>query len=146
MKNQKPIKRQSNLAMGLRTAYLSMHRQIKAHLAVHGVTADQFVCLYILDEQDGITQKQLADRAGSDPNTIRAMLVLLEKRGLIARQKHPADGRARFVTITPKGRWIFEQLVTAVKPVRERMLEPFSEGEVETLYRSLDRISNAMIK
>ena len=68
------------IPMNLRAAYLSMHRQTNAHLARFGVTADQFVCLLILAEEDGIIQQELVKRATSDPNTIRAMLVLLEKR------------------------------------------------------------------
>ena len=71
------------IAMGLRAAYWSMHRQTNAHLAPQGATAEQFVVLALLAKEDGITQQELGRRATSDPNTIRAMLVLLEKRGLV---------------------------------------------------------------
>jgi len=84
-------------AMGLRAAYWSMHRQTNAHLAQRGATADQFELLSLLTEQDGITQRELVRRASSDPNTIRAMLLLLEKRGVVARKRHPTDGRGRDV-------------------------------------------------
>ena len=77
------------IPMNLRAAYLSMHRMTNAHLSKHGVTADQFVCLSILFEKDGLTQKELVQSATSDPNTIRAMLVLLENQGFIARDVHP---------------------------------------------------------
>ena len=64
------------------------------------MTVDQFVILTLLGEQDGITQQELARRASSDPNTIRAMLVLLENRHLVARVQHPTDGRALRITLT----------------------------------------------
>ena len=80
--------------MALRAAYWAMHRQTQARLARCGVTADQFVLLALLAEQDGITQQELVRRASSDANTVRAMLVLMESRGLVTRKGHPTDGRA----------------------------------------------------
>ena len=108
-----------DIAMALRAAYASMHRQTNAALAPHGATAEQFVILAILTEQDGITQQELGRRATSDPNTIRATLLLLEERALVTRRQHPTDGRARCVTLTPKGRETYAKLSTELKPLQE---------------------------
>jgi DNA-binding MarR family transcriptional regulator len=132
------------MAMALRAAYLSMHRQTNAHVAKHGITADQFVCLVLLDEEDGITQNELVRRATSDPNTIRAMLVLLEKQGLVARDPHPTDGRARHVTMTDKGRKVFEILLKAIKPVQEKLHSPFSREEASRIVQELRTIEDIM--
>jgi DNA-binding MarR family transcriptional regulator len=59
-----------------------------------GVTADQFVLLATLARGHALTQRELAARMPSDPSTVRAMLVLLEERGLVSRDTHPTDGRA----------------------------------------------------
>lgn len=133
-----------DIAMGLRAAYWAMHRRTDAALIRRGVTADQFVLLALLAEQDGITQQELVRRASSDPNTIRAMLVLLESRGLIARGRHPTDGRARSVTLTQKGRQTYERLWAAGEPVRERLLAEFEPDEAEILTAFLTRIAAAM--
>jgi DNA-binding MarR family transcriptional regulator len=130
--------------MGLRAAYLVMHRQTNAVLTRHGETADQFVLLGLLADQDGITQQELVRRASSDPNTIRAMLVLLEERGLVARDGHPTDGRARSVTLTRKGRQTYERLLADTEPLRERLLAVFQPKEADTLIEFLARISEAM--
>jgi DNA-binding MarR family transcriptional regulator len=130
--------------MGLRAAYLVMHRQTNAVLTRHGETADQFVLLGLLADQDGITQQELVRRASSDPNTIRAMLVLLEERGLVARDGHPTDGRARRVTLTRKGRQTYERLLADTEPLRERLLAVFQPKEADTLIEFLARISEAM--
>lgn len=55
------------LPMLLRAAYYGMHRVSDAHFASHGITADQFVILACLADEDTITQKDLARRASSDP-------------------------------------------------------------------------------
>jgi DNA-binding MarR family transcriptional regulator len=117
----------------LRAAYFAMHRVSDAHFSRSGVTADQFVLLACLAEQDGITQKELARRASSDPSTIRAMLVLLEGRGLVARARHPDDTRARLVTLTAKGRRLAERLWKTSEPIRVQMLAGFSEVEARRL-------------
>src|SRR4030042_2120876 len=117
------------IAMALRAAYLSMHRQTNAHLAGVGITADQFVCLALLAEKDGITQQELVRKATSDPNTIRAMLLLLEKRGFVKREKHPTDGRARHVTLTSKGRNIYRDSMERLRWVQDRLKAPFPSGE-----------------
>ncbi len=135
-----------DIAMGLRAAYWSMHRRTNARLAKHAVTADQFVLLSLLARQDGITQQQLCRRASSDPNTIRAILVLLENGGLIARGQHPTDARARRVTLTRKGRQTYARLSRVLKPLQDRLLGLFRAEQAESLVASLGRISQAMVQ
>jgi DNA-binding MarR family transcriptional regulator len=124
----------------LRAAYFGMHRVSDDHFSRHGVTADQFVLLACLAEEDAITQQELARRASSDPSTVRAMLVLLEGRGLVARERDPDDRRARVVTLTAKGRRLFERLWTTSEPIRVRMLSGFSDEEARLLSGCLRRL------
>ncbi len=133
-----------DMAMGLRAAYWAMHRQTEMSLARGGVTADQFVLLALLAEQDGVTQQELVRRASSDANTVRAMLVLLESRGLVARQQHPTDGRARRVTLTRQGRRTYEKLWADSEPVRRRLRATFRPEETNILVEFLARISRAL--
>ena len=132
------------LPLGLRLAYLAMHRQTDACLAKKGCTADQFVLLGLLARKDAVTQQELVRRASSDPNTVRAMLVLLEKRGLVARTGHPTDRRARSVVLTQKGRRLHRALWADTEPLRQRLLALFRPGEVNTLVDFLSRISEAL--
>ncbi|RPI27772.1 MAG: MarR family transcriptional regulator [Acidobacteria bacterium] len=129
------------IAMALRAGYLTMHRQTQAQLAEIGVTADQFVVLSVLAERDGITQQELVRRASSDPNTMRSMLVLLERRGFVGRERHPTDGRARFVTLTPAGREMQERILNLLQPLQERLLSLFDASEADHLVDLLARIS-----
>jgi DNA-binding MarR family transcriptional regulator len=132
------------LPMLLRAAYFGMHRVSDAHFASHGITADQFVILACLADEDTITQKDLARRASSDPSTIRAMLVLLEGRGVVARERNPEDSRERLVTLTAKGRRLFERLFKSSEPIRVQMLAGFSEDETRLLVCCLRRLIENM--
>lgn len=130
----------SELPRLLRAAYFGMHRISDAHFSRHGVTADQFVLLACLAEQDGVTQQELARRASSDPSTTRAMLVLLEGRGLVSREHAPGDRRARVVTLTAKGRRLSERLWKTSEPIRVQMLSGFAPGEARSLVGGLRRL------
>jgi DNA-binding MarR family transcriptional regulator len=132
------------VAMALRAAYLALHRQTNDCFISNGVTADQFVLLAALAGADAATQQQLARRIGSDPNTVRAMLVLLESRGLVARERHPADGRARCVTLTGKGRRVYEKLWAKSEPLRAQLLVAFRQDEVTALLGFLHRVAEVM--
>jgi DNA-binding MarR family transcriptional regulator len=135
----------SDIAIALRAAYLALHRRSEARFAPHGVTADQFVLLATLARGGhALTQREFARRMSSDPSTVRAMLVLLEERGLVERHTPPTDARARTVALTAKGVRAYQRLWTAGDPVRARVLGALRPGEAETLVRLLARVAEAL--
>lgn len=135
----------SDLAIALRTAYLALHRRSEAAFAPHGVTADQFVLLATLARGGhALTQRELARRMSSDPSTVRAMLVLLERGGLVEREAHPTDARARTVTLTADGKRTFRKLWTAGEPVRAEMVGALGPGEAEAVVQLLGRVAGAL--
>jgi DNA-binding MarR family transcriptional regulator len=140
-----PLTTGHDLAIALRAAYLALHCRSDARFAPFGVTADQFVLLATLARGGkALTQRELARRMSSDPSTVRAMLVLLSARGLVERDTHPADARARTVALTAKGLRAYRRLWRAGESTRERMLGALGPGEAETLVRLLGQIAEAL--
>lgn len=133
-----------DLAMALRVAYLAMHRRTDATLARHGVTADQFVVLAALADGEAVTQRELATRTASDPNTVRAMLLLLEKRGLVARTPHPSDGRARTVALTTAGKKMYRTLWAGSVSIRDELLSAVGDVSPDAALELLGRLTRAM--
>lgn len=125
------------LAMSLRLAYLALHRRTDAVMAKAGITADQFVVLAALSEGMVLTQSELAERIGSDRNTVRAMLVLLERRGLIVRTPQPLDRRARRVALTPRGRRTFRTLWSKSDALRQELVTGLAPEQTATLVQLL---------
>jgi DNA-binding MarR family transcriptional regulator len=130
--------------MALRAAYLALHRRSDARFARQGLTADQFVLLATLSRGQALTQRELARRMPSDPSTVRAMLVLLEGRGLVQRDTHPSDARARTVALTSAGKRKFRQLWRAGEPIRAQMFGALQSAEAETLVELLTRVAEAL--
>jgi DNA-binding MarR family transcriptional regulator len=134
-----------DIAIALRAAYLALHRRSEARFARHGVTADQFVLLASLARGGhALTQRELARRMSSDPSTVRAMLVLLDRRGLVERDAHPTDARARTVALTPKGARMYRKLWAAGEPVRARLLGALEPDEAQILVTILARVADAL--
>ena len=133
-----------DLPVNLAVAYKVMYRYSDACCTKHGITAYQFVLLVLLAEEDGITQQMLVERAYSDPNTIRAMLILLEKKGLVKREKHLTDGRKRNVIITHKGRRVYEKALRDSEIIRKRVYSCFSADELKLLNIFLNRITESL--
>lgn len=138
------MKPNDRLPLELRAAYLALHRCSDAQFAKLGVTADQFVLLATLARGHALTQRELAARMPSDPSTVRAMLVLLEERGFVARNTHPTDGRARTVALTESGLRKFRQVWKAGQAIRDQMVSSLSVEETRTLVDLLRRVSQSL--
>lgn len=132
------------LPLELRAAYLALHRCSDLQFAKLGLTADQFVLLATLARGHALTQRELAARMPSDPSTVRAMLVLLEKKGLISRDTHPTDARARTVALTKAGRQKFQQVWKSGQAIRDQMVSSFSAAEARLLVQLLRRVSESL--
>jgi DNA-binding MarR family transcriptional regulator len=130
--------------MRLRGAYLTFHRMANAHFEQFGVTADQFVVLTLLAEEEGVTQRDLVEQAFSDANTIGEMLTRLEKKGLVRREPHPEDGRARCVFLTPRGRKRQKQLWDSWECHMLERDNAFRPEELDVLKSLLRRIPDAV--
>jgi len=127
--------------MQLRGAYGLIRRVAQTRLADSDATVDQVVIMTLLAEEDGLTQKDLVERAFSDPSTVRAMLVLLEQRGLVHREVCDEDARARRVYLTGEGRRQQESLVRRSHIGDATRLEAlFDDEELQLLRRFLQRI------
>lgn len=135
---------QDELPLVLRAAYLTMHRRSDAEFVEHGVTADQFVLLATLARGEVMTQRDLAARMPSDPSTVRAMLLLLEERGLVARAPHPTDARARTVALTRHGQQTFDEVWEAGQAIRDQMVSTLNTQEKKTLVTLLQKVTGAL--
>jgi DNA-binding MarR family transcriptional regulator len=72
------------------------------------------------------------------------MLVLLERQGLIERQPHPTDRRARSVTLTRRGRSTLHKLWRRTEPLRGAMIDALTLDESVQLLNGLRRLTAAM--
>ena len=128
------------LGMWLRKAYLSFHRRANSRMLKHGVTADQFVLLSVLVREEGITQITIVERTASDPNTVAAILGLVERRGLVRREAHAQDRRARCVFLTAEGRRVQKRAAKEAEPLLTELCNSMGRSDAAGIERFLKRV------
>lgn len=131
-------------AMKLRYAYLNMHRTFDAHFRRFGVTTDQFVLMSILREQEGVNQQELTRKLASDPNTIAAMVALLERKKIVRRTVRDGDGRARAVFLTAPGRRLFAELKEGAEVLHRIIDECFPAESRKIAFEVLDSVAHKL--
>jgi DNA-binding MarR family transcriptional regulator len=94
------------------------------------LTHVQFVLLASLtwlQDDDPVTQKRLAEHAGTDPMMTSQVLRTLEQKGLVERHPHPTDGRAKLLIVTAEGAALANRAIVAVETCDTAFFAPIGE-------------------
>jgi DNA-binding MarR family transcriptional regulator len=130
------------------------NRSLTRRLVEHGISFGQWVFLRILWDEQGLTQRDLAERANLTEPTVHTALVGMEQKGLINRFTKKGNRRKQHVFLTDHGkslRAVLEPLAIEANDVALRgldveqrnvlrdtlitVLENLEEDEVEALAR-----------
>lgn len=111
-----------------RAANLWARREREA-LEQHGLTPVQFLLLAGLGDLGGdqpVTQTDLARHCGADPMMVSQVLRGQEKAGLVRRRTHPADSRARAVSLTGRGRGVLARALESMVDAQDAFFGPLA--------------------
>ena len=128
----------------LRRAWYGLNQVFRQRVAHLSITPDQFSILRWLNEGDvaGLTQRQITDLMASDPNTITSTLARMQKAGLIAREPHEKDRRAKRVKLRAEGRRTFLQAQELALELQTQVLSVLPVERRESFLIDLERIAN----
>lgn len=102
------------------------------------ITAEQWLILGRLYEEDGLVQNELAKRTSKDKTNIARILALMETRQLIERRADPNDQRMNKTYLTLLGRSLQSPLVEAAQETLARAQKGLSESDVRQLIEKLN--------
>jgi DNA-binding MarR family transcriptional regulator len=115
----------------------------EAVFAEHGISNPTFTTLVTLvriNQPGGISQRRLADEMQLTPGTVSARVDRLVADGLVVRSPDPADKRGSLVTLTGRGRELFEAVVPAHLANQVRLLGSLTAEEQATLVGLLRKL------
>lgn len=119
------------LAHLIRDASRAFHRALQVRLAQHGVPFGHWTFLRILWESDGLTQKELSERAGvMEPTTFTAMKAM-ESLGYIVRKQIPTNKKNMYVHLSDKGRALKKLLVPLAEETNNVSIEGISPEHIK---------------
>ncbi len=93
----------------------------------------EFVIIYSLALMDGVTASEIATSTAFPKNTLSRAVNRLAKRGLIGRRAGAIDRRQQNLTLTMKGRAIYDEALPRFEALENEMLSTLSLVERETL-------------
>lgn len=85
-------------------------------------------------------QVDIAKRLRIEGPTLTRMIDALEQDGLVERVPDPADRRTKQLRVTQGGEAVLEELFAIADEMRERLLDGFSEDEIEQMNRVLRKL------
>ena len=116
-----------------------LRQRLDAELARFGITAPQNAVLLAVAGNPRISNAELARAAFVTPQTMQAILVNLERGGLIVRSPHPEHGRVIMTELTSAGRKAVADGAKAADAVERQMLSRLSTEEAQVLRDLLKR-------
>jgi MarR family transcriptional regulator, organic hydroperoxide resistance regulator len=130
------------LAHLVRDAGRAYARALQVRLAQHNVPFGHWTFLRILWDGDGLTQRELSERAGvMEPTTFSAMKTM-EGLGYIERRQLPDNKKNMYVYLTPKGKALKKKLVPLAEQANHVSIQGISAQDVVTTRRVLLTILN----
>ena len=131
-----------NLAVLLREPLLDLNAHIHKRLGEAGHTEVRSThgnVFQFLDD-DGTRVSVLARRAQMTKQSMAELVEHLERHGYVERLPDPADGRAKLVRVTARGRELFPVAQGAIAEVEERWTEVLGERDMKRLRALLERL------
>ena len=121
-----------------------IHQQLTQKFQVYDITLEQWVALKTVEENDGISQKQLAVLLEKDQNNVTALLGRLEKKQLLRREVNQADKRAFSLRVTEAGLQTIAKLASVDEAAIAAIEAALQPAEVEQFKAQLRRIEDKL--
>jgi DNA-binding MarR family transcriptional regulator len=128
----------------VRKTHHAMVAHLDSRLAEHGISPSTWSFLRRLWDEDGLTQKELADALGLTPPTAVSAIDNLEQRGLVERRLNGSDRRKRHIYLTAEARQMVAELRPLAIEVNDIALADLSAAEAKQLMRLLHKVSDSL--
>ena len=100
--------------------------------------------LRILQENDGMSSRELADRMGIRPASLTEMLNRLEADGILTRQPDPADQRRNRIFIQEKGYVLLKKMKAVRQTEREHINKSLTLEEQEQFVALCEKLTKSL--
>jgi MarR family transcriptional regulator for hemolysin len=98
--------------------------------------------MHLNDKVDGITQLDLATRAGISAATLVRQIDQLEEAGLVDRNPNPDDRRANLIHLTKHGRARFQEVDAIAAKLRQEVLGDLDPAQVNAMIEFTTQLIN----
>ena len=118
----------------------AFNRSLQMRLNTEGVTFGQWIFLRILWSHDGLSQRELSDKAHLTEPTAHSALRRMEELGFIVRRNVGSNKRRQHAFLTEKGWDLRDRLEPMAVETNESAIAGLKDDEVTILRRALSKM------
>jgi len=104
------------------------------------LTPEHWAVLNRLWENDGLSQSEIADQTFKDKANITRILDVMERNGLIKRQRHEHDRRSFRIFLNDKGKQYKSYIIPFAQQVNQTALKNLNVEDIAELKKLLNKI------
>src|ERR1700742_155455 len=114
-----------------------LHNYIDHRAKSRGPTRAQWIVLFRLSQQEGLSQVDLADVLELQPISLVRLLDRLVEHGLLERRHDPKDRRANRLFLTPTGRQLVDDLDSLRDSIATDVLQDVPSASIQATLDTL---------
>lgn len=129
-----------HIALAKLTTYEAFDRHVGEPLKLRKV---EFSLLMLLQANQALPPKQLAATLTLTAPNLTQLLARLQQRGLLRRERNPADGRSQHIVLSDAGRRLAREASTAAAAMERELQRGLSPAEHAMLIELLGKLARA---
>ncbi len=133
-----------SVGYALKQAAAALRTAMDAGLRPLGLSVPQYACLELLGQRPGLSAAELARGAFVTRQSMHAVLLGLEERGLLARATTATQGRALPTELTDAGRRVLARASQTVAAIERRMTQALPPAAQQRLRADLAACAAAL--
>ena len=138
----KKIDFENSLGLIIKSTSKSLEKALDAELrGQYGLSGGQWKVILSLSIQNGLSQKDLAERIFVDSTTLVPIIDGMEKKGLVERRTDPKDRRNNNVFLTKKSESFVDPIIEIILRMRKIFFKNIPENDLEITKNILKKIS-----
>lgn len=127
------------------TAGSLYQRYVAAELEKIGMRTSYRHMMKPLTENESLTQLQLVEMTGLKAPTISITLRNMEREGIVCRVKNDSDRRETHVSLTDKGREMYDRILETLDRAEKIMLANISDKELKAARTAAEKMSAGLL-
>lgn len=135
---------ENSLSHLLRRAQQFAYEKFVQHMGNSSLTPRQFIVLFAVNEEEGLSQTDLVNRTGIDRSTLADMVSRMIKASLIARERTAEDARANAVRLTAAGKRALQQAMPKAIDAEIALLGLLPKNIQADLLKALSHLARAV--
>jgi DNA-binding MarR family transcriptional regulator len=132
-----PSDRLAHLVRDTARAYM---RALQNRLNDQGIPFSHWAFLRILWDVEGLTQRELSERAGVMESTTLIAIRSMQAKGYVERRQHVGNKKNRYVYLTKAGRSLQKKLVPLAEETNAVSQQTIADEDIQTARRVLLQI------